>query len=261
MDRLLARLERRLGRFAVPNLTWVIAAGMAAAFVLSLVRPEFLSMLVLDIGQIRHGQVWRLVTYLFLPPPGGPIWMLFGIYWFWLIGTNLENEWGAFKFNAFYLVGMLGTTIAALISGGASGNAQLNLSLFLAFATLFPDYQIFLFFIIPVRVKWLGLITGGFLLFQLVAEDWGTRGAIFAALANYVVFFSGHWLDYFRSRNLRVRQAARRAGQPEPARQVPGRACAICGAQESDGADIRVCSCEKCGGKPRTLCVAHARNH
>lgn len=261
MDRLLARLERRLGGFAVPNLTWVISAGMLAAFVLSMVRPEFLELLVLDVRQVRHGQVWRLVTYLVLPPPGSLIWMLFGIYWFWLVGTNLESEWGAFKFNAFYLVGMLGTTIAALISGGASGNTQLNLSLFLAFATLFPNYEILLFFILPIRIKWLGFLTGGWLLFQLVAADWGTRGAIVAALGNYLLFFGAHWIRYFRSRNLQVRQAARRASQPEPARQVSGRACAICGAQESDGADIRVCSCEKCGGKPRTLCLKHARDH
>ena len=261
MDRLLARLERRLGRFAVPNLTWVIAAGMLAAFVLSVMRPQFLELLVLDMGQVRHGQVWRLVTYLFIPPPGSLIWMLFGIYWFWLIGTNLENEWGAFKFNAFYLLGMLGTTIAVLISGGSPGNAELNLSLFLAFATLFPDFEIRLFFIIPVRIKWLGLIAGGWLVFQLIAGDWTTRGAVVAAMINYVIFFSGHWLGYFRSRNVQVRQAARRASQPEPARQIPGRACAICGALESDGTDIRVCSCEKCGGKPRTLCLAHARNH
>ena len=141
------------------------------------------------------------------------------------------------------------------------GNEHLNLTLFLAFATLFPDYQIFLFFIIPVRVKWLGLITRRVSPVPARRRGLGQRAAIIAALANYVLFFADTGsATSARGTSAYGKQRGAR-GQPEPARQVPGRACAICGAQESDGADIRVCSCEKCGGKPRTLCVAHARNH
>ncbi|CAN5214754.1 hypothetical protein BH09MYX1_BH09MYX1_46400 [soil metagenome] len=264
MEKLLARLERRFGGFAIPNLTWIIVGGMVVSFILSFGKPQFLDLLTLDVVQVRHGQVWRLVTYLFLPPSLSPIWVIFAIYWFWMIGTNLESEWGPFKFNLFYLLGMLGTTVAAVLTGGESTNGALNGTLFLAFATLFPDFQIMLFFILPIRVKWLGMLAAAGLILSAVLGDWTTRGAVVAGSVNYVFFFAGHWVQWFRQRNLRVRQAARRAEQVPYASALSGtgaRECAICGAKETDGADIRLCSCEKCGGKPRNLCVAHARNH
>ncbi len=256
-------MERRFGRFAIPNLSWVIAGGMAITFILSMGRPQFLELLTLDFARIREGQIWRVVSYLFFPPVRtSPIWTLFAIYWVWLVGTNLENEWGAFKLNVFYVVGMLGTTLAAWLTGGEATNGPLNGSLFLAFATLFPDYEMLIFFILPVRVKWLGLLAAGGLVLSAVLGDWATRGAVVAGCANYLVFFAGHWAEWYRMRNMRVRQAARRAEQvPWQSSATGVRTCAICGASEADGADIRVCSCEKCGGKARNLCLAHARNH
>ncbi len=268
MERLLARLERRLGRFAVPNLTWVIVSGMAVVFVLSMLKSGFERSLVLDLDLIKQGQVWRLFTYLFLPPSADmcglprPIVMLFALYFIWLMGTNLESEWGAFKYNVFWLVGMIGTTVAAVIAGGGATNEYLGATLFLAFATLFPDYQVLFMFIIPVKVKWLGLLSAVGLVVSFLMGTWMTRAAILAATANYVLFFAGHWGNFFKNRRVVVRQRARRASMAEPERVATGgRVCAICGASEDDGADIRVCSCEKCGGVPRNLCLPHARNH
>jgi hypothetical protein len=268
MERLLARLERKLGRFAIPNLTYVIVAGMAAVYVLSMLKPEFQPALQLDLDEIRRGQVWRLFTYLFLPPRVSmcglpePIVMMFALYFIWLMGTNLENEWGSFKYNVFWLVGMIGTTVAALITGGGATNQYLGATLFLAFATLFPDYQILFMFIIPVKVKWLALLSAIGLIASFLMGTWMARAAILAATGNYVLFFSGHWGNFFKARRVEVRQRARRASMAEPERpKTAGRTCAICGAREEDGADIRVCSCEKCGGVPRTLCLPHARNH
>ncbi len=265
MERLFARLERRLGRFAIPNVTYFIAAGMALAFVLTYVRPGIEERLVLDMGAVRRGEVWRLITFVFLPPPTGslplprPILMMFGIYFVWMMGTNLEQEWGAFKLNAFYLLGMLGTTLVAALLGGA-GNFFLLETLFLAYATIFPEAKILLMFIIPVKVKWLGWIAGASLLYQLVTGGWVERGAIIAATANYALFFGGYWRSFLRGRNVRVRQAARRVEQGDAPKPTGGRACAICGAKEDDGTDIRVCSCAKCGA-PRSLCLTHARSH
>ncbi len=260
MDRLLARLERRLGKYAVENVPFLIVGGMAAVYVLCMARPEFEGLLTLDLGMVRHGQVWRLVTYLFIPTSHSILWILFELYWVWLIGSNLDAEWGAFKFNVYYLVGMIGTTVAAALTDGTGGNLYLNMSLFLAFATLFPDYQIFLFLLLPVKVKWLAWVDAALLAYALVTGGWSTRAAVIAALANYLLFFGGTIWQTWRGRNLQVRQAARRASNRPPAPATGGRACAICGAREDDGADIRVCSCDKCGG-PRTLCLPHARNH
>lgn len=259
MDRLLARLERRLGRFAIPNLPLLIVGGMAAAFVLSMFRPSFLQALMLDWTLVTQGQVWRLFTYLFIPRTTSLLWVIFSLYFAWMVGTNLESAWGTFKFNVFYFLGALGTTLAAVLIGTA-GNEWLHLSLWLAFATVFPDFQVYIFFIVPVRVKWLGLLAAGYLVYAAVMGGWADRAAITVAMSNYVLFFAGHWWDYFKHRNVRVRQAARRAEMGPEVAQVEERVCALCGAKQSDGADIRVCSCERCGG-PRSLCLQHARNH
>jgi hypothetical protein len=96
-----------------------------------------------------------------------------------------------------------------------------------------------------------------------VAPTWSTRAAIVAALGNYFLFFSGHWLGVWKMRSVSVRQGARRAEfrSTDGGSTFGQRVCAVCGAKESDGADIRVCSCDKCGGQPRTLCLEHARKH
>jgi hypothetical protein len=260
MDRLLARLERKLGRYAIPNLMTYVVGGMALVWVLSLVRPEVLGRVVLDMDAVRRGQVWRLVTFLFLPIASSPLWVLLNLYFAWWVGSSLEERWGSFKFNAFYLLGVVGTIAAAVIAGPQT-NAWLDASLFLAFATTFPDVQILLFFILPIRVKWLGIVAALVIGGAFVLGDWGMRASIGAAMANYLLFFGGHWWDVWKSRSLQVRQKARRATFQSGAPAFGQRVCAVCGAREAAGADIRVCSCEKCGGQPRALCLEHARNH
>src|ERR1700758_644042 len=109
MDRLLARLELRLGRYAIPNLILYVVGGMALVWALGFARPEVYDRLALDMDAVRHGQVWRLVTFLFLPTTTSIYWILFNLYFTWWVGSSLEEHWGAFKFNAFYLLGALGT--------------------------------------------------------------------------------------------------------------------------------------------------------
>jgi membrane associated rhomboid family serine protease len=264
MDRLMTRLERKLGRFAIQNLTYYIVGGMAIAWVLALTRPALLDAITLNMAAVRAGQVWRLVTFLFLPPDSSPLWVFVSLYFSWMIGTNIENEWGAFKFNAYYFFGALCTVLAAVVFGGSAGNYFLNTSLFLAFATLFPNMEIRLFFVIPIRIKWLGIASGLYLVFSFVVGGWATRGAVLAGVANYLVFFSSYFLELLRERNAIVRQTARRVemrGSTPPLALVQDRSCAICGKRQADGADIRVCTCERCGGVARNLCLEHARAH
>jgi membrane associated rhomboid family serine protease len=263
MDRLLARLERTiLGRLAIERLTTFIVGGMAITYVLCLARPEFAMHLIL-IPQLVPVQPWRLVTFLFLPPQSSMIWVLFSLYFTWLIGSNLEQEWGALKFNLFYLLGAVGTAAAGWITGTAQTNIYLNLSLFFAFATVFPDYEVRLFFILPVKIKWLAALSAAYIGYKFFEGGLSTKAAVGVVFANYLLFFAGHLAALARGRRTLVRQAARRAEQRPHAteREADARVCAICGAKQDDGADIRVCSCEKCGGVPRMLCLEHARNH
>ena len=271
MDRLLARLERRFGRFAVSGLPIVIVGGMAAVFVLEMLQTGFSRFLVLVPSRVLGGggasfpEIWRLFTYLFIPTSRSPIWVFFEISFTWMILSNLESAWGAFRLNAFYVVGLLATTIAAFASGGAVGSLWLNLSVLLAFATMFPDYEIYLYLILPVRVKWVAIGLGGYAVFSALGAGWQVWAAMIAGLANYVIFCTGTLVGHLSGRGREMQSAARRASHAQArASERPAaaaRTCAICGASEADGADIRVCSCEKCGGKPRTLCLEHARNH
>jgi hypothetical protein len=262
MQRLLARLERTLGRFAIERLMTYIVGGMAVVFVLTFVRPDFVDLLTLDPARALR-QPWRFVTYLFIPPDLSIFWILFSLYMTWLIGSNLEHEWGAFKLNVFYLIGMLGTTAAAWITKEPQGNFWLNTSLFLAFATVFPNFEIYIFFLIPIRVKWLGLLTFAGIMLQFIVGDLGTKIAIGVAFGNYLLFFGGWLIGLVRGQKVQMQQAARRASmrsEAPTAKKTDKRACAICGKTQDEGADIRVCSCEKCG-TPRELCLEHARNH
>ncbi len=260
MDRLLARLERRIGRYAVPNLILYVVGGMAVVWLLSRSRPESVERLVLDMDAVRRGEVWRLATFLLIPPRSSSLWVFVNLYFTWWVGSSLEKHWGAFKFNAFYFIGALATIAAALVAGPTS-NTWLDSSLFLAFATTFPEVSILLFFILPIRVKWLGIFAALAIGAAFVLGDWETRAPIIAALVNYALFFGGHWRRIWQQRGLGVRQKARREQMRSNAPVFGQRVCAICGIREADGADIRVCSCEKCGGQQRALCLQHARNH
>ena len=262
MDRLLARLERRFGRYAIPNLIVYVVGGMALVWAMSFVRPEIYGRLMLDMDAVRHGEVWRVVTFLFLPTTQSIYWILFNLYFTWWVGSALEEHWGTFKFNVYYGVGIMATIAAALIAGPQS-NLYLDYSMVLALAALFPDVVIYVMYVVPLKIKWLGLAMAAFIVYQAVtAASWSTRAAIIAALGNYFLFFSGHWVSVWKARGRAVQQSARRAEFRNSEGPAFGqRVCAMCGAKEEDGADIRVCSCEKCGGQPRTLCLEHARNH
>jgi membrane associated rhomboid family serine protease len=260
MQSLLSRLERRFGSFAIPHLTAIVVAGMGAVFVGALSRPGILDRLTLDLPAVMHGEVWRLVTYLFIPRTMSAWWILFSLGYLWTIGSTLERHWGSFRFNLFYLIGCVGTTVAAFLTGRAETNIWLNYSLLLSFGTLFPEEE-FLLLVVPIKVKWLALFDAGYLAYSMVTGDGPERAAIVAALAGYFIFCGPTLFALLKDRNLQVRQAARRAAVASAADAVlEARVCAICGVSAEGGADIRVCSCAKCGG-PRNLCLVHARDH
>ena len=186
----LDKLERKFGRFAIPGLMRIIVIGMTLVFCCNLLFPQvnLLSYLYFSPALIAQGQVWRVFTFLFLPPQTSLVFILFSLYFYYFIGTSLENQWGSFRFNVYYLVGIIGTIIAGFIAGGAT-NSYLNLSLFFAFAAIFPDMQVLLFFLIPIKVKWLALVDAVLFAFQLLFGTWSTRAVIIASLINFLLFF------------------------------------------------------------------------
>ena len=202
----LYKLERKIGRFSVPNLMLIIVAGMFAVFAVDFLLAgtgsgySLARWLYLSRDLVLQGQVWRLITFIFVPMNSSPIWVLFTLYFYYLIGTTLERAWGSFKFNVYYLCGMLGAIIAAAITGFGN-NSYLNLSLFFAYAILFPDTEFMLFFILPVKAKYLGFFNAALYVVSLITGTWVMRAALIASLVNVVLFFGGDVIGKFRGRS------------------------------------------------------------
>lgn len=266
MERLLARLERRIGKLAIPRLPFVIAVTSAVVYALSMLRPMFTVQLLLIPQLVRTGQIWRLVTWVFVPPPSGNVfWTAIAILFYLSLGNSLEQEWGAFKLNVYYFVGITCTVVASMVLGLPMSSEFLHATILFAFATLFPNVQFLLFFIVPIRAKWSALIAAGFILYQAYGGGTADRVAIGIALGNYLLFFAPTLLGLLRGAAVVSKQERRRAEifeRDEEPDERPQRKCKICGLTDADGADLRVCTCQEvCGGKATVYCLPHARSH
>src|SRR5262245_65178860 len=135
---LLDKLERRLGFLGIPGLMHIVVGLTALVFLLGRLNPGFGSMLDLDPARIRHGEIWRLLTYIFLPQTESFLWVFLLLWFLWFIGEGLEQAWGAFRLTLYFIVGMIGTTVAAFFFGARFSNSMLYASLFFAFARFYP---------------------------------------------------------------------------------------------------------------------------
>lgn len=195
----LDRFERKVGKYRIPNLMNYIVGGMGIVFLANLLLPVNLySLLSLNMRLVRQGQIWRLITFIFLPPSSSALWILFSLYFYWTIGSALESHWGAFRFNVFYLIGILGSIIAAIFTGYAE-NTYLNLSLFLAFAAIYPNYEVRVFMILPVKMKYLAILDVVLYVWMFITGGWSVRITILFALANVILFFSGHLIRQMKN--------------------------------------------------------------
>lgn len=192
------RLQNRFHRFRIPHLMNYIVGGMAIVFILDFLLPvDLYGLLALNMAAVRQGQIWRLLTFIFLPPSSSLLWILFGLYFYWMIGNALEAQWGSFRFTLYYAIGILGGILAALVTG-YSVNTFLNLSLFLAFAAIYPDFQVLVFFLLPVKMKYLAILDLALYVWQFIVGSWSTRLTILLSLANILLFFGGPLLRRFR---------------------------------------------------------------
>ncbi len=258
-------LERRFGRFALANLPLYLVAGQVLVLTFALLgRPDVVGLVALLPAAVLEGQVWRLVTYLFVPPVGagplsltGAVFLAFGWYMFWMMGSALEGYWGAFRFNLFLGLGWLLTVAAAFVFPGHwATNAFLAGTVFLAFAHLNPDFELMLFFILPVKIKWLALIAWIGYAVSFALGDWPARLAVVASVGNFLVFFGADLVGRARSGRRRMehkaRAAAARSDEAEPRHR-----CVVCGKTDRShpqedfryGDDDRCYCSEHRGGK------------
>lgn len=269
-------------RFGIPNLMRVIVIGNVAVYVLMLLTQandaNALSFLTFNLNALLHGEVWRLVTFVFVPAYSSPFALLISLYFYYWIGSTLERQWGTAKFNLYYISGalltVLGVVLASLITGNpyltAAGTGYVNLSMFFAFAFLFPDTTVLLFFILPVKMKWLAYLDGALFAFDIIkaigAHNWAGVVLPIVALLNFAVFIwpEVHYLKE-RAKHQNSRKTVQfRQAQQQQAKQAQQQGyrhkCAVCGRTDTDYPDLQFRYCSKCVGY-HCFCQDHIFNH
>ena len=294
----MSNFEKKFGKYAIKNLSLILIMCYACGYLMKWINPGFFTYLYLNPYEIiHHFQIWRLVTWLIVPPDSFDFWTLLMLYFYYSIGTSLERTWGTYRYNVYIFSGILFTAVGAFILYGVSSllGAQslglwmtvdgyityptmfstyyVNMSIFLAYAATFPDYEVLLFFILPIKVKFLGIIYGAMLVYQFIV-GYGTSSALFyynlgirfvitASLLNFVVFF-------FTSRK-KVRRGPIKMIRKQVVKQQPRHEtkkssgitrhkCAVCGRTDETNPELEFRFCSKCNGNYE-YCQDHLFTH
>lgn len=288
----ISNFERKFGRYAIPNLSLILVMCYVAGYIIELINPNFMMYLTLDPYQIVHGQIWRIFTWVISPPSDLSVFTIIMLFFYYSIGTSLERTWGTYRYNVYIFGGMLITVIAGILCmgvcyllfgrwlemyGAAAFFSQcswmfstyyINMSIFLAYAITYPEHQVLLMFIIPVKVKWLGIVYGVMLVIDMAQTAfygflypayWFGAVAIGASLVNFLIF----WIRSRRLSYLNPRQIKRKVRfqhQVKEGVKQSGHRCCICGRTEMDDPTLEFRYCSKCAGSYE-YCQQHLFTH
>lgn len=280
----MSKFEKKFGKYAIKNLSLMLIICYAFGYLIQLVNSSFLNYLTLNPYAVVHGQVWRLVTWVIIPPPSSNIFfVLIMLYFYYSLGTSLERAWGTYRYNVYIFSGMLFTALGSFLLMGYSylfrpeliaaytpagyfsitstafSTYYVNMSIFLAFAATFPEIQVLLMFIIPIKVKWLGIIYGVMLAYEFLTYPFFGKFAIGASLMNFLVFFvTSRNRVHMSPKQMKRRQEFKR--ETKRAQGVTKHKCAICGRTEEDSPDLEFRFCSKCDGNYE-YCQNHLFTH
>lgn len=270
----LNKMERKFGRYAVPNLTFWLIGAWVLGYIIQFTMPEVQGLLTLEPHLILHGQVWRIVSWILIPPPVNILFLIFFISCYYFIGTSIEQAIGTFRYNVYLFGGLLCSVLGAFILyviyylvagipvtgiGGYFSTQYVTMSLFMAYASIFPNTQFQLWFIIPFKAKWLGIIDAVWMLFTFIVINWAGRVAILASLMNFLIFFfSTRNYKKYSPHEIRRKQVYRQ--QMRQAQSVTKHKCAICGRTEVDSPNLQFRFCSKCDGNYE-YCEEHLYTH
>lgn len=195
----LDKLERRYGNLGIPYLINIVLGGQLLCwFIVMFIDSRLLFTLTLDRAAILHGQIWRLISFVFMPSlQTSPFWLVLELYFYWWIGNSLTRAWGDFRFTVYWLAGMLGAILSCFLTGYGSSSG-LFLSLFFAFAWMWPNMQVLLFFLIPVKVKWLGWASALVWAVQFLRGGFSTKITLLFGLAGFLLFFGKELYDWVK---------------------------------------------------------------
>ncbi len=266
-DSLLDRFCRRHPRFGIPRLMNIVVIGTVLVYLLDMFSQNSCSaLLYFSVSKILSGQVWRLVTFVFLPLNSNLLFLALSLYFYWMIGTTLEREWGSGKFTIFYLLGVVLNALLGFLTGTATMN-YVNLSMFFAFATLYPNTRFLLFFFIPVKAKWLAWVDAalfaGSILLYLIRGSFLLALIPVIAILNYLLFFSADFARLFRRFKRKADpQTINFKRAQKKARETKGylHKCAVCGVTDADDPNMEFRYCSKCNGY-YCYCMNHINNH
>lgn len=276
------KLERKFGRFGIPNLTIYMIVCYVIGYALMIVNPGILNWLSLEPAYILRGQVWRLVTWVLYPPStSGVLWFAIAVLFFYLpIGTSLERTIGTFKYTLYILSGVIFTILGAFILyfllggnvlvGNVFSTYYISLSTFLAYAMCYPDMQVLLMFIIPVKMKWMAIFYVVIVVYEMIqyvmAGAWYLVIPIVASLLNFIIFYFGTKdFSRYNPKEIHRRNEFRRAMEPQGRMKsgsgsVTKHKCAICGRTELDDPNLEFRFCSRCNGNYE-YCQDHLFTH
>lgn len=239
------RLEHKIGHWAIPHLIRYIAAFTALCFILVRMNPAYQQFLVLDRDLLLKGEVWRLVSYLFIPPTGSflglPDWLLGAFYIMYLmwIGDGLEQAMGAFRLNLYYLLGMIGTTAAVLLTNSDPEGFMLGTTLFFAFARYYPDATVNVMLVLPVKVIWMAWFTAAVLLFMFLVAPFGIKLSMLVSMVNFLIFFGPELITSARFRHqVRERRSQFEKAQITADAEFAMHKCQVCGRTEHTNPEL-----------------------
>lgn len=277
----LTKLERKYGKFAIPNLTMILIGGFILGYMIEIMQPEALALINLNPAKIMQGQVYRLITWIIMPPGTVSILVIITLMFYFSIGRTLENTWGDFRYTLYILSGIVFTDIGVVVTylvmkliGQAelaaffaeysnTSTYYLCMSLFLAYAFMFPDMQVLLYFIIPIRVKWLGYLDIAYLIVAILSH--GMMGyyagmvTVIMSVFNFILFYL---LSKGKSR-MTLAHRKRKKSYKKEVRQtqiLTRHKCAICGQTEEDDPNLEFRYCSQCKGNYE-YCNNHLYTH
>ena len=274
----LNKMERKFGRYAVRNLSAYIIAFYVAGYLMEVFTPDIFNYLTLEPYYILHGQVWRVVTWLLVPPSSLDLFTIIMLFFYYSVGNTLERTWGSFRYNVYIFGGVLAMIVGAFILYGILGGNVMfgtlfttyyvNLSIFLAFAATYPDTQVMLYFLIPIKMKWLGIFYAVILALNFFTSSWIYKIMMVMSMLNFIVYFIGtRNLKRYSYQNQKRKwdyQKAMNQGRKTEHKNADGtitrHKCAVCGRTELDGDNLEFRFCSKCEGNYE-YCQDHLFTH
>ncbi len=263
----------------IPNLMLYIVIGTAVVYLFGMIDPSgaLYRFFAFDRAAILRGQIWRLISYIFVPEYGSIFAFAISLYLYYSIGRMIEGSWGTFRFNLFYFSGVIITDIAAILLGVNASISSVNLSLLLAFATMFPENRVLLFYIIPIKMKYLAWFYFAMTIYELIAFPFPYNLFPIFALLNYFLFFGSDILhvlpDFlqhkgsykkpfgsFTQKKQRPNANWAKDYRSKSGEQPYRHKCTVCGRTDTQYPDLEFRYCSRCNGY-YCYCIDHINDH